>query len=51
MACNLRARKSIAARCTVNVGTIRRMTDGLAPGMGVNGCVIVTLPPQGIQYE
>jgi hypothetical protein len=40
MACNLRVRKSFAARCAVNVGTIRRMADRLAPGMGVNGCVI-----------
>jgi len=40
MACNLRTRKSIAAFCAVNVGAIRRMADRLAPGMGVNGCVI-----------
>ncbi|ALD89914.1 hypothetical protein CR3_0662 [Cupriavidus gilardii CR3] len=40
MGCNLRSRKSIAAHCAVNLVTIRRMTDRLAPGMGVNGCVI-----------
>jgi hypothetical protein len=36
----LRMRKSIAAHCAVNVGAIRRMTDHLAPGMGVNGCFV-----------
>ena len=30
MACNLRMRKSIAARFAVNVGVIRRMADRLA---------------------
>jgi hypothetical protein len=37
---NLRMRKTIAALCAVNVSTIRRMADRLAPGTGVNGRVI-----------
>ncbi len=40
MTCNLRMRKSIAAHYAVNVGTILRMADRLAPEMGVNGCAI-----------
>jgi hypothetical protein len=31
-------RKLFTAHRAVNVGVIRRMTDRLAPGMGVNGC-------------
>ena len=40
MARILRMRKSFTACFAVNVGTIRRTADRLAPGMGVNGCVI-----------